>query len=386
MVGRHFASKRVKLLLAVTFIALVIIGALVFTLQDTTDSAPPRAEFIRRDMLENIALNIIVPAHQTFAERAATLEMALIEFRGNPTPQTLDAAQTAWYDAALAWTACELYDFRPVTIARINTATSPINEEFIENLIAQRDNIDESFIEGSGSNIKGLYAIEYLLFDLEGDDSAILTSFEGDLGPKRFQYLVALGENMRRKADELYNTWSPEGHNYAGAFINADSDAGDLQGSINMLANQMIRVIEHTANMRLGWPLGTASGGEIEPETVQARRSGYSLQLLIGTLEGLQRAFDGMTVTGDGLGYDDYLNYLDDYHKRGLLSQAIDQQFVSTLTSFREIGEPLDQAVVNNIASVTTAYNESKALLVLIKVDMPNRTGLIVTFSDNDGD
>ena len=77
--------------------------------------------------------------------------------------------------------------------------------------------------------------MEYLLFDPANGDTAVLTAFtDAADAERRRAYFLALAEAMLPKAEALLQIWLADGQNYAQAFMEADMDGGELQGSINM--------------------------------------------------------------------------------------------------------------------------------------------------------
>ncbi len=140
----------------------------------------------------------------------------------------------------------------------------------------------------------------------------------------------------------------------------------------------MIELYEMVLRTRLGMPLGQTTDGVPQPDEVESRSSGASLDLMIASIESLQRTFDA--------GLDDYLDYLDRAGPEDRLSSSIRRQFEVVLGRLGEIEVPLHVAVTEARDEVSAAYGEMETLLVLIKTDMSALLGITVTFSDNDGD
>ena len=46
----------------------------------------------------------------------------------------------------------------------------------------------------------------------------------------------------------------------------------------------------------------------------------------------------------------------------------------------------MSENIINNQTQVEAAYAELQKLIVLFKVDMPSRLGVLITYQDNDGD
>ena len=77
----------------------------------------------------------------------------------------------------------------------------------------------------------------------------MLESFDD---PARTAYLTALTANLTAKSEELYRYWSGEGQNYAQSFRKNDSEGADLNGSVSLLANEMIELHEITMAHKAG--------------------------------------------------------------------------------------------------------------------------------------
>lgn len=340
--------------------------------------------FDRRAMLQDMTHNAILPLHEQFAAEAAHLQEAAHAFQAAPSAEALETLQGQWRSTVEAWNRVELLEIGPVRDARLHNEIEkwPPNEEFIEEFIAGEALLDEAFVAGSGSTSKGLPAIEYLLFDAEGDNARSLASLTEGAAGRRVAYLVALTDHLRGRADALLALWAESGDNYALGFIEADSDGGELQGSVSMMANEMIVLIEGISQMKLADPLGLKVYGVVQPDHVEAHRSDQGTASLIANLEGFRQTF-----TGDaGQGFDDYLDFLGAQHEAGPLSAAILAQTDATLEALRAIDGPIEEALTSHPEQVRHAYDEVQALLVLVKVDMTSQLGVTVTFNDNDGD
>lgn len=353
------------------------------------------ATFDRKAMFRDIAENVILPAHEEFVSESKKLEEVVHIFQAEPTSENLEALRQQWKVVALAWKGCELFEIGPVQEVFIHNLIHkwPTNPKLIEEHLAGAALIDQELMYSIGSTSKGLSAIEYFIFGQvpeEGeeklDSAAILNRLtDAPDAQKRMQYLVALVENLHHESQILLDIWHRSGKNYAEDFINADSDGGELQGSISMLTNAMVASIEGILNMNLGEPLGHKTYGTPRPERVEAGASEHSLPNLIRSVETFKSAFNGGT-TEDQLGFDDYLDFLDAQYENQPLSTAINAQTDAALAALKAIDGPLYVAVVDDASQVVAANKEIQQLLVLIKADMVNHLGVTITFNDNDGD
>jgi predicted lipoprotein len=342
--------------------------------------------FDRQVLLENITNQIAIPAHEAFVARAEELATAVTTFTANPTPETLTAVQDAWRAATVARTSLLTFRVGLVDDSLLHNRLDnrPARTTFIEETIGGTVTIDDAYIESIGSSSIGLGAMEYLLFDPEGGNEAVLARYTtAENADRRRAYLLAVAQNLPVKATALLQVWTPDGQNYAQAFIAADMDGGELQGSMNMLVNQMISDLEEIITTRLGKPTGNTANGLARPDLVESPFAFWSLPRIKATLGTMHAIYTG----SDGAGFDDYLDFLGAQAADGTpLSQGIEAQFVTTLAAFEAIEGTLHTAVTDHPDQVNAAYEEVRTLLVLLKVDMANHLGVTLTFNDNDGD
>ena len=335
--------------------------------------------FDRNAMLGAVADTAILPAHRQLVEEAEQLDAAARQFASAPTLERLESLRAGWLSASLAWKGVELYELPGMFLFHNAIEKRPARVAFIEDLITQADRaaldgVNAAFIESLGSTSKGLAAIEYLIFESAGAEASVLDRFAD---PARRAFVTALTANLAAKTEELYRFWAPEGGDYAGTFRANGSEGADLRGSISLLANQMIQLVEMVMRTRLGVPMGAVDGVP-RPREVEAYPSGESLALMAASLASIQRALDA--------GLYDYLDYLDPSPADRKLSSAIRAQLETVFDTLAGVPAPLSRAVTESPAEVEAAFESMRPLLVLIKTDLAALLGITVTFSDNDGD
>lgn len=363
-------------------LSILSILSLVFLLLlscETKDS-DGKGTFEREILLENIAANLIIPSYQQFSESSQELLQATNNFTQTPNEENLLILQTAWKQASEDWNKCETYNyFGPVVdssfVTRLNNF--PTDPSSIESKISSTDDLSSSYLESQSSKVKGLPAIEYLIFSPDGN-AAVVSSFQSE---RRTAYLTALSENLNEKATSLNSSWAA----YESKFLSSTgSDAG---GSTNLLVNSMIQAVEQIKNIKIGEPFGKKSTGGIKPDKVEALYSSHSLALIKADLTAIEKTFLGKKDTTDGIGFDDYLDHVNaKWQDNQLLSERIKQQFANINTAIDEITVPLDQAVSTQPDQVEKVYNALTSLISLLKGEMVSKLGLSVTYSDNDGD
>ncbi len=331
--------------------------------------------FSRKAMLENITYNIILPTHQAFLETTEPLERAVQILVQSPDAVSLSSAQAAWRESIIAWQQSNLFAIGGLDLMILhNQIAKSINIGQIEKLIKEGEKINEIYVENAGSSAKGLLALEYLLFNEEGDE-AVLEVLASDA---HAAYALALAENIQSKANSLYDFWTADDNAYIKRFIAADEKTSQIQRTVNKLANEMMSYSETLTSMKLAAPLGLNETATPNFEDVEGIRSESAIAQIESNLQILFKTFTGE----QGLGFDDYLI---DVGEAQLVTDMLNS-LEEALDALSMLNNSLPDVIAENPEALEKTYEASKNFLIMTSVDMANQLGITVTFSDNDGD
>src|SRR5581483_6681444 len=224
-------------------------------------------------------------------------------------------------------------------------------------------------IDELGVTTKGLFALEYLLFDRAGGASdgngkppSALELLSGAGSKRRGEYLLAVAGDVEAKAGQLAKEWSAPGEQGARAKF-----AGGGQASLNLLVNQLAMAMEDITEHRLKLVLVLPGPISRQLNRIEGSPSGTSLQSVLATLEGLRKMYLG----GEGFGLDEALKRVNP-----AVAKRVRDQFEATLAAARAINAPLEQAISGNRASVQNACEKARALEILFKVDLVSALGV----------
>ena len=341
------------------------------------------ADFDRKGMLQNLGQHVVLPSFVAFAAKTDSLVAQAGSFGQQPTAAGLAATQGMWLRTALAYKRCEVFQFGPVYDQMLAAQldfwpTRPANTEA---LLAQNATIDQALIAQQGVSVKGLAALEYALYH-DGSDAALARLSTAADAAKRRAYLLAVAQDLSAKAHQVRDAWQ---NGYLATY--AQQDGQDINGSINLTANQLIAHIDYVKNTKVGVPAGKKDG-TVHSDQVEAYESATSTAHLLDDLTGTERLFTGAGPAGTtGPGFNALLDHLGAQANGQALSAAIVAQLADCRAKTQALGNvPLAQAVQQNPAAVSALYDSLKKLLVLTKVDMVSAVGVTLTFSDNDGD
>lgn len=352
-----------KLKIAAACCCIVLLSACIKKKKD---------DFNRTDLLSNLYSNIILPDYQTFNTSAGVLKASADAFMASPDAAKLDSLKAAYMAAYKNFQAVEVYDFSPASDLRNVLNSFPPDTNQINGNIASG-----SYNLSTVNNIraKGFPAVDYLLFGKSGSEVVSLFNTEAN----RRQYLADVVNEISSKAASAVSAWSA----FQSSFVNASGT--DVGSSVGMLVNDLSFAMERNRRERTGNALGyigIVSGGVVAPDAVEAFYSAYSKELLIENLEKLKTLYEG----GSGTGFDDYLNHLNADYNGTPLSTEISNQFGKAILAAQNVPVAYSTAVTTNNAEMQTLFLELKKLTVLLKVDMSSQLGVIINYSDNDGD
>jgi len=331
-------------------------------------------KFDRTALLTNLGNNLIVPAHQQFGTAVADLKAKKDAFIGNPSSVTLDSLKVVFLLAYTSYAKVETYSFTSSgDIRNLNvftTDTAKINSNISTGIynLSTADNI----------KAKGFPAIDYLLYSRSENEIINLFTADGQ-ATNRKQYLSDITNEIEAVAAGA----AAAGSNDLPQFIAASGT--DIGSSVGMLVNDLSFQVERCRRERVGNALGyigIISSGTINPYLVEAYFASYSKELLAEHVRQLKLLYEG----GTGTGFDDYLEYLNAEYNGQPLAPAISGQFDLIIQKAEQIPVDFQTALVTNKPEMESLFLELKKLTVMLKVDMSSQLGVIINYSDNDGD
>lgn len=338
---------------------------------------------LRSAFLKELAGDTAVPAYRDLGTHTETLAEALAALEAEPTADALTTAQSAWRSAREAWMRQEGFRLGPAedlhTSAAVNQVPSTTG---IDSLLASDMPLTVDSVAEQGANRKGMLAMEYLLFDAEGGNTAVLSRLteEGNAGARRRAYLKALGAVLHTDATALRSAWEADQGNYVAQLSNAGNDGSTYttqKGAVDAVVNRLIATVE-TAEKKLSKPLGFETGGTVRPELEEARRSDNSLKDLEDTLSGLERVWLGPSGNGGLSKVVAASNKQTDETVRGDLA--------AVRSALEAVPPPLRTALYQHRESVEDARAALAQLRATLASEVVANLGVTLTFNDNDGD
>lgn len=329
-------------------------------------------------MLTNIGNNILVPAITGFSTKAAATQIAIDSFIANPDTATLSAAQNAFSQLAISWAAVEPFNFGPMldnqSAANINTW--PIDTSKVQTAINA-----QASASTQGADAKGLKALEYLLFDRNGNQAVLAKYTSATDATNRKNYLLSVAETISGVATNLQTAWTGT---YLNTFITAQGN--NVGSSVSLMVNSMAFFMDQVKNMKVGSPIGM--GAKVNdnlphPDLIEYPIAELSIPAMNANLQSMQTVLDGGT---NGPGLKDLLNNINAQQNGQSLATVGDNEFTDAITKVNAITPPFAAATSNQTQKLKDAYTSLKQLIVFYEVDVASDCGISITFNDTDGD
>lgn len=346
----------------------------------------PLADGERREALGQVTEQVILPTCSDLLDRTAELAELLDALALQPEPALLGDIREAYLATRGPLAESQAFGFGPAEELRSAAAIDqqPIDMPKIDAELAGTAELTPQHLSRIGANKRGLHAIEYLLFP-EGDaelETALLDVSEAGL--RRRQFLSAAGELVAKNAAALRDAWAPEGADYGRRFSEPgapDSVSADVQAGLDTLLNQAVFLSEVVANTKLGKPLGSATGGAIDPSAQESERSGASLSDALGNLRGVRNVYFGTRDGSIGPSLSTLVRAKSPATD-GRARQALEAAEASLLA----VPEPLTLALTESPELVSAAFEALKTLKRVLATEVLGTLGASLKFNDNDGD
>ena len=252
-------------------------------------------------------------------------------------------------------------------------------------------NAEWNFHNATYNDSKGLQALDYLLHKPGYSDLQLVNYYSSNVNAK--EYLKAIIDDLMVNINYVNDEWINHKSNFINDFeINNSGFSSNSQGSsISNIINALCLHYEfYVRRGKIGLPLGVFNGFSQQelPHLVECYFSGKSLQNTARCINSIRNFINGSGYINNdnGLGLDDYMNFVNAEYNNMQLSKVIDNQIVTILEELNNYNNPLSDEIINNKNDLLNSYEELQKLVPFIKVDMTSGLGVLITYQDNDGD
>jgi len=264
---------------------------------------------------------------EEFEVSTVALEQSITAWRAAPSASTLDDAQAKFHEAMDIWQRAELLQIGPAGVMGAVAAGEDLRDQVYSWPLSNPCRIDQEIVrEGylndlssQAVNVRGLDALEYLLFYAESANACPINSVINSDGQwaalgaeevnrRRQSFALAAAQEVRKSAQRLNAHWK-SGSEFRVQFDDPRSGShyGSLREVLNAVTDSLFYVEKELKDMKLAPPIGVMGCASSScPELAESR---YADRGLANILQNL-RAFDRLYSGGEGIGFDDLLEHV----------------------------------------------------------------------------
>tara|TARA_Y100000739_G_C20591448_1_gene458100 strand:- start:508 stop:1671 length:1164 start_codon:yes stop_codon:yes gene_type:complete len=352
----------------------------------TSSEENKEEKFEIKELLINVADNIIIPQLKDLKNSSEKIESAFAEFIAAPAVDELTNLQASYKESYLIWQSCSFINFGSSSSDLLNYTlnTFPVVEDhMIKFFNSSGDNVEWSEYFDS----RGYPGFDYILFEgteenLEDNQEDIINRLKG-IGK---EYFISNTNLIKTYSTNNYNFWENNENNYYQEFTTDDSKT--TTSPFTKLVNAFCQDLEVLKNEQLKAPGGQEFFSFPVPSQSEALYSGYSLDLFKAHLSNLERIYKGENLSGEnGIGFDDYLTHLGTKRGDDNLNELILSTFIKLEDLVNSLNGSINEAAQNQEEIVDELYKNVKALVGFTKTDMTYAFGVNINYADpQDGD
>jgi predicted lipoprotein len=327
--------------------------------------------------------------YRDFRAAADELKAATKVAAATPDPQSREAARAAWLKAIGIWEQAEIVRVGPagpVSLPggqglRDSVYSWPlVSRCLVEQTIVAKTYESPTFPKTALINVRGLAAVEYLLF-YEGTDNACSASASinamgtwaaidaGELAARKAAYAEVVAADVAEKALALEAAWDPASGNFAAALAGAGGEGSPFESvslALNAVSDGLFYIEKEVKDLKLGRPLGLVDCAAAScPEAVESLYAKRSRDHLRNNIEGFRRVFEGCDEASKG-GFDDLLTSVG----AGDLASRMKSDIASALAAADAVGNPdIAAALSSDRKSVEALHGAAKAITDALKTE-----------------
>jgi predicted lipoprotein len=239
----------------------------------------------QKPVLAELVTHVVLGMARELRSESEALHVAVRALSRAPDAERLAAARAAFKRATLAWK--RAYAFRAGPFVDSNAFQRavfwPARPTSIEAVLSAPGPIDERRIEQLGVDARGLYALEYLLF--EPASAGALAQLERPSAERARAYAFELSANVRGYANRVQRLLG-DGQRFAASF------AGAGTRSVDALVAQALDTLEVVAG-KFARVERARSENQPWASSVEGYFSGTSLEIVLAIVAGTESIYSG---------------------------------------------------------------------------------------------
>lgn len=347
----------------------------------------------RRAFLRGVARRVIVPTYTSFVEATAALESAAGAFADNPTDEARTEAQDAFGEAMDVWQFAEAFQLGPAGSMGVVAGGEDLRDQIYSWPLVNRCRIDQETVASGFSdpeafaeepiNVRGLAALEYLLFYLDGDngcspeskinagDPSMWDAIGDELVTRRAAYARAAAADLHARAQELLDAWESTGEDFLSELAAAGESSRvyeTAQLGIDEMVAALLYIDAMVKDMKVGDPAGINDTCALDvcPDEQESRYADRSKKNIAQNIAG----FSAIATGGDDGSVIDALDELLAASDRADVGVDLVRATETAARAVEDIQGSFGSALSEDAAAVASLYTALQDVTDLMKSDV----------------
>lgn len=320
-------------------------------------------------VLQSLVSHVVVTEARDLGAAQRALTEKLAEFDRAASENALRSARSSWKNAVRHWVRVESLSVLSTGDGRIllRAAFWPPRIASLEELLRDQSAGSAPQIETLGVDVRGMYALEWLLF---GDPAQYILAATPE-GARLRMLALAFARDIERHALELVRVTA------AGDALSS-ALTRDAQATLSRLVNLTTGALEQLVTDRLRPALARRTRAPLAPREIRGGLSGVSSELVAAQLDVIERVYLG-GETGPGIAV-----------LVGAVAPAVEQHLRASFRSARErvdgLDRSLEQLAQQDQPRIAAAHAAIRALERVLKTEVASALGITLSFESSDAD
>jgi predicted lipoprotein len=331
--------------------------------KEEVDTKPADFGELKTRVIYNFSDDVAIKTYSAVNNAALKLSVSVqtfeIGFYDGVYDYNINVAKSNWKTLRNAWELTDAFQYGPVTDGKFNEKldTWPVNVNDIENLLMGTNPLEPADIANLPNTLKGMHALEYMLFGVNGNRDA--SRYSG----RDLKYMVNLAKEIQKNCQSIYTAWVDGPESYS-ANIVYTTKGGKLFKTKKDLFSLMVSGMQNTCkkivSANLGNPLLT-----VDSTLVESPFSNTSLIDVRNNLNSIVNVYTGRYAGSKGYGLKDIVK-----DKNNGLDGKIAERMTKIDSAFAAIKMPLDSAIYFKKTEVKVAIDAVDSLRSTFELEL----------------
>ena len=298
---------------------------------DAEGGAAPMDATPRTQLLNALQANVYLPTYESFVNSSTALKEAAVAWDAEPSDENLENLKEAWKTAMNDWQKAEVMQVGPAGAAERRVGGMDYRDRIYSFPVVNSCRVDQELVRGAFTesewvenaqfNVRGLDAMEYLIFGMtdentcpsvsginrNGDWSALQATSD-ELTSRRTAYARVLAEGIVADAETLAAAWQGTDGTFGHAFVNASEPFSSQKEVLDQVFAGMFYADKFIKDLKLAKPAGITDdcANNTCPDSVESKWAEQSKTNLLANLEAFKMLFLG-GADDSSYGFDDLL-------------------------------------------------------------------------------